>query len=117
MKEYFRGTEVGLMIEVFQGDLKMVAENLSGFREETKKRLNELERNQKVTLEYLFKIDDQLNEIERDLKEIKAELKKMDEGKADKKELEFLKTKVLELEKELKRVVKWQKKQQKLNFA
>ena len=110
VKEYFRGTEVGMMIEVFQDQLKMVAEDLSGFRDETKKRLDKIEKNQEVTLEYLYRIDEEISDI-------KKKLKNIDEGKVDKKELEFLKTKVFEMEKELKRVVEWQKNQQKLACA
>jgi len=46
VKAYFRATEVGMMIEVFQDQLKMVAEDLSGFRDETRKRLDKIEKNQ-----------------------------------------------------------------------
>lgn len=110
VEEYFRGTEVGMMIEVFQDQLKMVAEDLSGFRDETKKRLDKIEKNQEVTLEYLYRIDEEISDI-------KKELKKFEESNVDKDEFELLKTKIGEIEKELKRVVEWQKNQQKLNFA
>jgi hypothetical protein len=117
VKEYFRATEVGMMIEVLQDQMKMVAEDLSGFRDETKKRLDKIEKNQEVTLEYLFRIDDRLNEIEKELKEIKADMKRIDENNVDKDEFEILKTKIGEIEKELKRVIEWQKEQQKLTCA
>jgi predicted nuclease with TOPRIM domain len=105
-----------VVLEQLNSQFKVFGENLAGFRSEVKKRLDKLEENQEVTLEYLFKIDDRLNEIERELRDIKAELEKIDESKIDKRKFQFLKKKVQEIEKELKRVVECQK-SQKLIFA
>ena len=95
VKEYFRGTEVGLMIEVFQDQLKMVAEDLSGFRDETKKRLDKIEKNQEVTLEYLYRIDEEISDI-------KKKLKKFDESNVGKKDFESVKARVFDCETRLK---------------
>lgn len=115
VKEYFRGTEVGLMIEVFQGDLKIMAESfdakIESFKRETRDDF-------KIVKKFLSKVTDDLDRLTADVKEIKAEFKKFDEDKKiDKAELESLKAKVQEIEKELKRVVEWQKSQRNLNFA
>jgi hypothetical protein len=117
VEEMFRGTQVGLMIEHFEDQLQMLAEDLSGFRKETRERLKELEKNSNKTLEYLFAVGDRLDYIETELKQIKAELKKINESNVDKNEFKALKTKIQEIEKELKQIAEWQKNQQKLNFA
>lgn len=112
VKEYFRGTEVGLMIEVFQDQLKMVAEDLSGFRDETKKRLDKIEKNQEVTLEYLYRIDEEISDIKKELEN----MEKNDAG-CDNTELETLKTKIFEMEKEIKKIIAWKQDQQKTACA
>lgn len=115
VKEYFRGTEVGMMIEVFQDDLKMLAESfdtkIESFKRETKDDF-------KIVKKFLSKVTDDLDRLTADVKEIKTELKKIGEDeKVDKAELESLKTKIQGIEKELKRVIEWQKNHRNLNFA
>jgi phage shock protein A len=106
-----------VVLEQLNSQFKVFGEGLAGFRSEVKKRLDKLEENQEVTLEYLFKIDDRLNEIERELRDIKADFKKIDENEIDAKEFESMKVKVAEIEKELKKAIEWQKNCRKLNFV
>lgn len=106
-----------IVLEELRSQFKVFGESLDGFRKETRERLDKLEKNQEVTLEYLYRIDDRLNEIEKDLKEIKAKLKTIDENKVDKIELDSLKEKIKEIEKKLKKAVEWRRNQQKLTGA
>ncbi|MFA6193660.1 MAG: hypothetical protein WC726_02235 [Parcubacteria group bacterium] len=95
-----------IVLEDLRSQFKVFGESLDGFRKETRERLDKIEKNQEVTLEYLYRIDEEISDI-------KKELKKFDESRIDKSEFESLKTKIQEIEKELKRVIEWQKSRQK----
>jgi hypothetical protein len=96
VKEYFRATEVGMMIEVLQDQMKMVAENLSGFRDKAEERFDSIDKrfdkidlrfdrfeietaeNFKIVKEYLSRATDDLDKISAEIKEMKSEPEKID---------------------------------------
>jgi len=135
IEKVFRESEVLMAIEHLEGEQKMLAEGLDGKIESLGKRFggleerfdslegrfdrfeNKVQEDFKVVKSFLSVATDNLDKITKDIKKIKAELKKINENKIDRIEFESLKTKVQEIEKELKRIVEQQKSNQKLNFA
>jgi cob(I)alamin adenosyltransferase len=114
VKEYFRATEVGMMIEVFQDQMKMVAENLAGFREKAEERFDligkrfdkidarldgfviETSENFEIVRKYLSRVTDDLDKISAEIKEMKSEPEKIDFDRVAEleKEVEHLKKEI-----------------------
>ncbi|MDD3487469.1 MAG: hypothetical protein PHF35_03790 [Candidatus Moranbacteria bacterium] len=108
-----RRDQYTVVLEQLNSQFKAFGENLAGLRGKFEKFETRTEENFDIIKNYLFAISDRLDKIETDLKSIKAEMSQIDESEVDKKDFEFLKNKVLELEAELKRVAQWQKNYQK----
>lgn len=98
-----------IVLEDLRSQFKVFGESLSGFRKETRERLDKIEKNLEVTLEYLFRIDDEILDIKKKLEN----MEKNDAG-CDNAEFGMLKTKIFEMEKEMKKIIAWKKEQQKL---
>ena len=108
-----------LLAESFDSKIEGLERNLGERFDEIDKnflesngRFREIDKNQKITLKYLLKIDDEILEIKKKLNEI--EKNTVGDNAA---EFQTLKTKILEMEKEMKEIIAWKDEQQKLNFA
>jgi hypothetical protein len=114
-----RESAVGMMIEGFEGHLKLLAESfdakfgslekkMTERFDEMKVRFDEFDKNQKITLKYLFKIDDEILDIKKKLEDMEK-----NDASCDKAEFGMLKTKIFEMEKEMKKIIIWKKERQK----
>lgn len=112
IKEIFTGTQVGMLLEDVRDDFNVIAEqhtdmtrkidNLDEKIDNLDERLNlkidNLENNLKADLK---SISDYLSRIDKDYADLKFEVDKIKIGKTDRKDFNWLKEKVLEIEKRL----------------
>ncbi len=110
VKKIFSESQVIMLLEKMDDSIQLVAEGLMGLErgmgagfEQANVRFKQLEANQNISLKHLFGVDDRLEAMEKELKEIKSELVSIGEKKLTPKENDSLSRRVEMLEKEMMR--------------
>lgn len=108
----FKESEVMILVEDMRGDIKGIADgydvlkkNINDLRREFHNEFDSFRSETRLNFKEIFK---RLSSIENKLSEIKEEIKKIKVEKADRKDFEWLRSKVLDLEEKIKECQKQQ---------
>lgn len=110
----FKESHAIVLLEDMRDDIKLIAEGVSGLREEMNRRFEQVDKkferideNFKAVFEFQSNFSDEvyerLDQLDSKLAEIKEELKKINKNKVDVKKFNLLEKRVIKLERKLEK--------------